>query len=84
LEIPVEKKRGRTAKLVKANFLLVLVGLFFWLDLVLANDESSVQGKFKFCDQGEDNILYTENTCATAPETLDKQFNETKKFYLLD
>ena len=90
LEIPIKKKRGRPAKFVKSNFLLVLVGLFCWLGMVLANEESSIHGKFKFCDQGEGNMLNTEKTCATVPESfegnkfLDKQFNETKKFYLLD
>ncbi len=45
---------------------------------------------FKFYDQGVDNMLDTEYTCAVLPETTegnnfrDRQYNKSKKFYLLD
>jgi hypothetical protein len=84
LVAPIKKKRGRPAKIIRSNFLFTSVCLFFLLGLVIANNEFSVRGKFRFCDQGEGNILNTENTCATLPETtdgnkfLDRQFNVTK------
>ena len=58
--------------------------------LVFADLKSPIQGNFKYCDQGQGNLLKTENTCVTVPETsvenrfLDFQYNETKKFYLMD
>jgi len=52
LVAPTKKNRRRPAKIVKSSFLLTLVSLFFLLGMVMANDEFSVRGKFKFSGGG--------------------------------
>ena len=65
----IKKKRGRPRKIIKSNFILTILNFLFLIGLVFADLKSPIQGNFNYCDQGQGNLLNTENTCVTLPET---------------
>jgi hypothetical protein len=62
------------------------------LSCVSAETAGSAFGNFRYCDEGQNNLLNTESTCEKLPDRVSKSqnkilnndFNETNKFFILD
>jgi hypothetical protein len=88
----IKKKRGRPTKNKFVNFLRFILVLLYILSCVSAETAGSAFGNFRYCDEGQNNLLNTERTCEKLPDRVSKSqnkilnndFNETNKFFILD